>query len=109
MSSDESTSRVRRGNLWDTPAPREGEDVDRVVQHRGVTIEQIVSGVVDVPLDFDQHFDEWVTVVEGAAVLRVGGEDTSMAPGRWLFLPRNTPHRLVSVDPGTRWLAVMIE
>ncbi len=99
---------VRRGDLTEVDVPESGEVVDRLVEQRGVKVQQILSGAVDLPIEFDQDDDEWVTVLTGRAVLQVAGEEIVMATGSWVYLPSRTLHRLVSVDPGTRWLAVTI-
>lgn len=72
---------------------------------RNLVVEQILSGVVE-PVDYVQDQDEWVVVLDGAAVLEVDGEHCDLARGDWMLLPAGTPHRLVSTRPGTNWLAV---
>ena len=69
-------------------------------------VEQILSGEVGGPLDYLQEQDEWVVVLNGAAVLEVGGQRVELGAGDWVLLPANVPHRLVSVKPGTNWLGV---
>lgn len=95
-----------RGRLWDSAeAPENGERAERVVSVRNLVVEQIVSGQVE-PVDYLQDQDEWVVVLDGATTLEVEGEPHDLRSGDWLFLPAGTPHRLVSTEPGTRWLAV---
>lgn len=98
---------VARGRLADpSEAPEWGERTDEVVRHRNLVVEQILSGTLEGPADYVQEQDEWVAVLAGAAVLEVGGERLDLGPRDWLFLPAGTPHRLVSTEPGTEWLAV---
>jgi cupin 2 domain-containing protein len=73
-----------------------------------VVIEQILSGVVDGPVDFDQDHDEWVVLLEGAAELELNGETLLLEQGDWVLLPRRTPHRLIRTTQGTNWLAVRV-
>ena len=40
------------------------------------------------------------------AVLEVDGVARDLSAGDWWLLPAGTPHRLVSAEPGTSWLAV---
>ena len=102
-------SGVRRGRLpGGASAPVSGEHVERLLADRGVTVEHILSGELELPVEYFQDDDEWVTVVEGEATLDVDGETIEMTAGAWVFLPRRTPHRLLEVRPGTRWLAVHI-
>ena len=83
-----------------------GERTIRIGGGTGFSVEQILSGVFDDPVDYVQDHDEWVVVLGGAAVLAVDGEDRAMAAGDWCLLPAGTPHTLVRTEPGTSWLAV---
>ena len=73
-----------------------------------VIIEQILSGVVDRPVEYDQDHDEWVVLLEGSAELEVNGETLLLEQGDWVLLPRRTPHRLIRTTQGTNWLAVRV-
>jgi cupin 2 domain-containing protein len=75
-------------------------DGDRVV------VEQILSGHGVGPSEYLQPHDEWVTVLAGGAQLEVGDEVIELAPGDWVVLPADVPHRVVQVEPNTSWLAV---
>lgn len=98
---------VRRGHLPDsTLAPARGERVEEVLGLHGVVIEQILSGELETPVEYDEDHDEWVILLDGGAELDVGDERCVLGPGDWVFLPWHTAHRLVSTNPGSRWLAV---
>ncbi|HXZ83696.1 MAG TPA: cupin domain-containing protein [Acidimicrobiales bacterium] len=100
-------SAFRRGHLVDSSlAPVNGERTDELFQLHGVVIEQILSGELAAPIEFDQDHDEWVVLVDGGAELEIDNERLSLDPGDWVFLPWHTPHRLVRANPGTRWLAI---
>ncbi len=97
----------RRGHLTDpSRAPSTGETVEEVFGLHGVVIEQILSGELASPVEFDQDHDEWVVLLDGGAELELDGERCQLVPGDWVLLPRQTPHRLVRTDPASRWLAV---
>ncbi len=100
------TAVVRGRLLGHTSAPGRGERVDQVVRVGGVLVEQILSGVIDGPVEFLQDHDEWVVVLGGGAVLEIDGEPLELGPGDWVLLPATTPHRLVDNHPGTNWLAI---
>lgn len=89
-----------------TEAPSTGERIESVLVLRNLTIDQILSGRVEGRRDYLQDADEWVIVLAGAAVLEVAGECRDLGPGDWALLPAGLAHSLVSVDPGTTWLAV---
>jgi len=96
-----------RGRLFPgSSAPVRGEHVEGLARVGNVVIEQILDGVVDEPVDYDQDHDEWVVLLEGAAELEVNGETLRLEQGDWVLLPRQTPHRLMRTTEGTSWLAV---
>ncbi|GAB6039860.1 cupin domain-containing protein [Endothiovibrio diazotrophicus] len=80
----------------------------------GCRVERIVSRGHRSPDGFwyDQEEREWVTVLKGAARLRIERdgitETVEMGPGDWIDLPAHTRHRVEWTDPDadTVWLAV---
>jgi cupin 2 domain-containing protein len=96
-----------RGRLDEPSAgPETGERSTRVLELRNLVVEQILSGRLDGPVDYDPEQDEWVLLLAGHASVAVGGETVELVPGDWLFLPARLPHRLVETAPGTSWLVV---
>lgn len=97
-----------RGMQLEAPdhAPAIGERTIRLATTSGFAVEQILSGTLATPLEFLQDHDEWVVVLAGGAVLEVDGRRCELRTGGWLLLPAGTPHRLVSTEPATSWLAV---
>lgn len=96
--------RGRLGDAADTPAS--GERIDRLAAFGCVVVEQIRSGRLEAPVDYDQDEDEWVVLLEGRATLVVSEETIELRAGEWLYLPAHTHHRLVETEPGSSWLAV---
>jgi len=74
-----------------------------------VVVEQILSGRLAGPVDHLEARDEWVTVLAGGATLDVDGEPVEMAPGDWVLLPADVPHRVVRVEGCTSWLAFHVD
>ena len=87
-------------------APAEGERVVRLAVGHGFSVEQILSGALSAPQDYEQDHDEWVVVLAGGAVLEIDGVAHELDAGDWWLLPAGTPHTLVRTEPGTSWLAV---
>jgi cupin 2 domain-containing protein len=85
-----------------------GEHIEEAIHIGGVAIEQILSGEVDKPVDYDQDQDEWVVLLEGTAELEMNGERVLLEQGDWVLLPRRIPHRLIRTTQGTNWIAVHI-
>ena len=80
----------------------------RLAQVGDAVIEQILSGELEEPVDYDQDDDEWVVLLQGGAELEVDGESTVLRPGDWIVLRSRTPHRLVRTTPGTSWLVARV-
>jgi cupin 2 domain-containing protein len=100
-------SEAIRGRLSSpTRVPDVGETSEELVRLNNVVVEHILSGVLSSPVDYNQSHDEFVLVVEGAAVLEVGDDRFDLTRGDWVLLPMNVPHRLVESRPGTSWLVV---
>jgi mannose-6-phosphate isomerase-like protein (cupin superfamily) len=99
---------LHRGSLDADPAPSIGERFRELSRIRNVVVESIVSSSSPDDVEYRQVQDEWVVVLEGAAVLEVDGAKVRLAPGDWLLLPAATPHRVLMTEAGTRWLAVHV-
>ncbi|WP_188260747.1 cupin domain-containing protein [Azospirillum tabaci] len=78
-----------------------------------VRIERILSTGQASPDGFwyDQDWDEFVLVVQGAAGLQLEGEaERALGPGDWVMIPARRRHRVAWTDRAapTVWLAVHI-
>jgi cupin 2 domain-containing protein len=87
-------------------APRTGETTRVLAAVDGASVEHVLSGTLDRPVDYRQDHDEWVVLLAGGAELEIDGAKVPLSAGEWLLLPRGLPHRLLSVAPGSSWLAV---
>ena len=87
-------------------APDVGELSEQIVSIGGVTVEQILSGLLSGPVSYDQDHDEWVVVLTGSARLEVDGEALVLQSGDWVLIPARIPHRLIETRLGTNWLAI---
>ena len=98
------------GNLYDNAtAPEQGERFEPLLQHKNLFIERIVSSALTNPTEFVQEQDEWVLLVQGTAVLDIGGAAKSLKAGDYVFLPARTPHTVKEVSAGALWLAVHLQ
>ena len=103
----------RRGNLLAAAQPGgDAEIVEVLAQGRGARVERIVSTGQASPPGFwyDQHDDEFVVLLAGAAVLRFeeGDRRFDFAPGDWVEIAARVRHRVeaTQADPPTVWLAI---
>lgn len=96
-----------RGSLRPaTDAPETGERVEVLSAGSGWRVEQILSGTLPEPVDDLLDHEEWVVVLAGAAVVEIESTPVSMRTGDWIRIGPGVPHRVISTDPGTSWLAV---
>ena len=105
-------------NIFDTstlPQPLNDEHFQDLLKTDTVRIERIVSEGQSSPPDFwyDQEESEWVTVLQGHAVVSMQNDDGktvshTLNKGDSLLLPSHQKHRVdsTSADPITIWLAV---
>jgi len=98
------------------PTSGEAEEIFTPILDRpGVRLERIVSTGQASPPGFwyDQAWDEWVLLVEGWALLRVGTEETPrrLGPGDHLLIPARCRHRVEATAPDrpTVWLALHLD
>ena len=98
---------MRIGNLFtDAQPPEAGERFDRLLSHKNLVVERIVSSATMTPQEYVQTQDEWVLLLQGEAVLQVAGESVSLKAGDHLFLPASTAHTVTQASEGAMWLAV---
>ena len=93
------------------PGIMEAEQFDELAAGKDVRIERIVSQGHASPEEdwYDQPQHEWVTVLQGRAVLAfASGEEVALGPGDHLTIPAHCRHRVKWTDPqqATVWLAV---
>ncbi len=93
-------------NLYDYTVPESGESFNELFSASKAKIVRIVSS--DTPPDtlYLQEEDEWVVLLEGEATLEIEGKQMVLRRGDTLFIPANTPHRVLKTQHGTLWLAV---
>ena len=81
-----------------------------LLERPGCRIERIISYGQTSPEGFwyDQAWDEWVLLVQGAAEIDLGDRKVALTPGDHLFIPAGQKHRvtLTAPDQPTIWLAV---
>lgn len=96
----------------DIPAALPEELIETLKETVNVRIERIVSlGHASPPgFWYDQPQHEWVILLQGAARLRIEGEEQAveMTPGSFVDIPAHKRHRVEWTDPVqvTVWLAV---
>ena len=95
-------------NIYDYIVPKKGEEFTTLLEHKNIKILRIVSSQNLEIKEYIQKEDEWVLLLEGAALLEIKGEQKELKKGEALFIPANTPHKVLQTQKGTLWLAVHI-
>jgi len=98
-------------NLFtDIPADLPNELIQAILTRPNLRIERIVSHGHASPECFwyDQHQNEFVILLQGAARLRFENEVIEMKPGSFMDIPARRGHRVewTTPDEPTIWLAV---
>ncbi len=97
-------------NFFDIKKPNEGDEaISELLQHKNVTINRIVSNRLTNGSWYDQDEDEWLILVEGAAILFIDDEEKTLKAGDTLFIPAHELHRVISTSDNALWLTVHIE
>lgn len=86
------------------------EQIEELVCSNCVRIEKIISQGHTSPDGFwyDQPEDEWVSVLQGDAVIQFEGHEVCLQRGESLLIPAHQKHRVAktSVEPNCIWLCV---
>ena len=105
--------RQPEANLLATPCPATGQETSVVlVEQKNWRLERIHSCLATSPEGFwyDQEEHEWLTLLQGSALLELDGEEVpvELCRGDSLLIPAHRRHRLLATDPapGTVWLAL---
>lgn len=100
------------GNIFDhLPSDLKEEVFEQLLESDAVRIERIISKGHSSPEQgwYDQPQNEWVLVLQGAAVISFeGGLEEEMRPGSYLNIPAHRKHRVKWTAPDTEtiWLAL---
>ncbi|MDF2182962.1 cupin domain-containing protein [Neptuniibacter sp. CAU 1671] len=98
--------------LNDLPANLQEEVFETLLEKGPVRIERIVSNGQITPEDqvYDQHWDEWVLLLQGEATLLLvdTAEEIHLGTGDTYYLPAGCRHRVTytSSAPPAIWLAI---
>lgn len=100
-------------NLLSQPCPPAGHESSSVlVNGEGWRLERIHSCAASTPADqwYDQAEHEWVSLVQGSALLLFADEAAprQLCRGDWMLISPHRRHRVVATDPapGSVWLAL---
>ena len=95
-----------QGRLPDDLPPVGGDRVRELLRTDAFSIEHLVSVDLHAPVQIVEDHEEWFLLLSGGARIEVEGHSRDISQGDWGLLLRKTPHRVLSAEPGTRWLIV---
>jgi cupin 2 domain-containing protein len=93
-------------NLYKHKIPQIGEDFYTIFKDKNITVKKIVSSDIVEDKLYIQEQNEYVFVIKGSAILGVDNKKKTLNSGDSIFLKAKTPHRILSVQKGTIWLAI---
>lgn len=95
-------------NIYDYTTSQIGETFTTLLAHKNIKINRIVSSDHLEETEYRQGEDEWLVLLEGEATLLLDQTIKTLTKGDTLFIPSNTPHRVLHTQNGTLWLTVHI-
>ena len=95
-------------NLYDFITPKNGENFTTLLEHKNIKINRIVSSDSLEDTEYVQEEDEWLVLLEGKATLLINNKEKLLKKGETLFIPAQTPHKVIKTQNGSIWLTVHI-
>ncbi|MCX6051729.1 MAG: cupin [Campylobacterales bacterium] len=98
-------------NIFKNPSqlPKKGcESFETLFDNEKVKIEKILSNELIDGQWYEQNDDEWVILLQGNASLEFEDYTKELACGNYVFIPKQTKHRVLKTSKNAIWLAVHI-
>lgn len=94
-------------NLYLKEEPNENSELfSTLFQNDSLKIESIRSWLKDPGEYYNQEQDEWVLLLSGEAKLEIDNQTFDLKNGDYCFIPKHTPHRVLSTSKNALWLGV---
>jgi len=94
-------------NLYTSLEPNENSEVfSTLFQNNSLKIESIRSWLKTPGELYNQEKDEWVLLLVGEARMTLKDIEVNLQAGDYCFIPRHTPHRVLSTSKDALWLGV---
>ncbi len=98
---------IQISNLNRLNEPIENSEIFATLfENDSIKIESIQSWLKTPGETYDQDQEEWVILLEGEAVLEIDNRILNLQRGDYFFIPKHTPHRVLSTSKNALWLAV---
>lgn len=94
-------------NLYTSLEPNENREIfTTLFQNNSLKIESIRSWLKTPGELYNQEEDEWVLLLVGDAKIALKDTEANLQAGDYFFIPRHTPHRVLSTSKDALWLGV---
>lgn len=94
-------------NLYLKEEPNENSEIfSSLFQNDALKIESIRSWLKEPGELYHQKQNEWVILIEGEAKLEIENQTFDLIKGDYCFIPKHTPHRVLSTSKNALWLGV---
>lgn len=98
---------LNTGSIYAIKHPAQGEEnFLTLFQNGSIRIEGIRSHHKTLGQIYNQNEDEWVLLVQGKGVLKIQETLLELKSGDYIYIPRHTPHQVVSTDEDTVWIGI---
>ncbi|WP_314010851.1 cupin domain-containing protein [Pseudostreptobacillus hongkongensis] len=84
-----------------------GENVD-ILFNNDIKVERIESFSNTTGYMSDEK-DEFVYLLEGEAILEIYGKESKLYKDSYIFIPKNTVHRVTYTSYDCRWLCIFLK
>ncbi|MDD5053341.1 MAG: cupin domain-containing protein [Sulfuricurvum sp.] len=94
-------------NIYNRHYPDENHEIfSPIFTSPALRIESIRSWLKTPGEWYNQNEDEWVLLLEGEALLELDNKTFALIKGNYLFIPKQTKHRVLSTSENALWLGI---
>ncbi len=84
------------------------ESFEKLLSHKNISIERIVSKSFKNGSWMLQNHDEWVVLLKGDALLEFKDRNVSLKSGDYILIKSHEAHRVLNTSESALWLAIHI-
>ncbi len=86
--------------------PSGTEAFETLLENKIIKIERICSNSVKKGEWYDQYQDEWITLLQGKAILEFDDDKKKLVAGETLLIAKHQRHRVLETSENAIWLAI---
>jgi cupin 2 domain-containing protein len=94
-------------NLYSKENPGENSEIFSTLFQNDVLKIESIRSWLKVPGEmYNQTQDEWVLLLSGEAHIQIETDEITLKSGDYLFIPKHTPHQVLSTSENALWLGI---